>query len=59
MKPYWEILDIVSKIMIFLVAPKNDQIWHHSHAGGFIVLFFCNLYFKSQICLGSKFCVKR
>lgn len=40
MKPYWEILDIVSIIMIFLVAPKNDQIWHHSHAGGFFVLFF-------------------
>lgn len=39
MKPYWEILDIVSKIMIFLVAPKNDQIWHHSHAGGFLFCF--------------------
>lgn len=40
MKPYWEILDIVSIIMIFLVALKNYQIWHHSHAGRFFFFFF-------------------
>lgn len=56
MKPYWEILDIVSKIMIFLVAPKNDQIWHHSHAGGFFCFVFFVIFIsraKSVLALSS------